>query len=87
MRKGYNILAILEGSNYGTPSDNIIVIMAHYDTMGQDYHPTPGVNENGSGVAALLEIARLMKKQKSCNRYDSILFILPDKNRTSCKIE
>ncbi|MCP4600326.1 MAG: M20/M25/M40 family metallo-hydrolase [Proteobacteria bacterium] len=40
--------------------DEIIVVGAHYDSvMG-----CPGANDNGSGVAALLEIARLLKDKK-----------------------
>jgi len=38
----------------GTQSNEIIVIGAHYDTC----YDTPGANDNGSGVAALLELAR-----------------------------
>jgi Zn-dependent M28 family amino/carboxypeptidase len=34
-----------------------LVIGAHYDSAGN----APGANDNGSGVAALLELARLMK--------------------------
>ncbi len=33
----------------------IIVVGAHYDTVGE----TPGANDNGSGVAALVELSRL----------------------------
>lgn len=37
-------------------ADEIIVIGAHYDTVLN----SPGANDNGSGVAALLELARLL---------------------------
>jgi Zn-dependent M28 family amino/carboxypeptidase len=41
----------------GTPGDGgpLIVIGAHYDSV----HGSPGANDNGSGVAALLELSRL----------------------------
>ncbi|MCK5480776.1 MAG: M28 family peptidase, partial [Gammaproteobacteria bacterium] len=37
--------------------EQILLIGAHYDTVSG----SPGANDNGSGVAALLEIARLLK--------------------------
>ncbi|MCW8964428.1 MAG: M28 family peptidase [Gammaproteobacteria bacterium] len=40
----------------GTDSDEIIVIGAHYDAV----LGSPAANDNGSGVAAMLEIARLL---------------------------
>jgi Zn-dependent M28 family amino/carboxypeptidase len=46
-----NIEATLEGSS---PAAGIIVLGAHYDTVGE----CPGANDNGTGVAALLELAR-----------------------------
>jgi Zn-dependent M28 family amino/carboxypeptidase len=46
-----NLEAILEG-NGGAPGD--VVVGAHYDTVTG----CPGANDNGSGVAALLELAR-----------------------------
>jgi Zn-dependent M28 family amino/carboxypeptidase len=41
-------------------AEEIIVIGAHYDTVLN----SPGANDNGSGVAALLEIARLLTASK-----------------------
>lgn len=49
----YNIEAVLPG---GALTDQIVVLGAHYDSWAG----TPGANDNGSGVAALLEIARLL---------------------------
>ena len=39
--------------------DEILVVGAHYDTVSN----SPGANDNGSGVAALLEISRLFKPE------------------------
>ncbi len=44
---------IVERKGKGRPGD-IVVIGAHYDTAWD----TPGANDNGSGVAALLELSR-----------------------------
>lgn len=38
----------------------IVVVGAHYDSVVG----SPGANDNGSGVAAMLELARLLKEQK-----------------------
>ena len=46
-----NIEVILPGSSI---PDESIVLGAHYDTVGG----SPGANDNGSGVAGLLELAR-----------------------------
>jgi len=44
--------------------DNILVVGAHYDSFNQDSDPmvyAPGADDNGSGVAAVLELARVLK--------------------------
>lgn len=57
----YNVVATLPGRS---ESKDIIVVMAHYDnrapesTDGETY--APGANDNGSGVALLVESARLL---------------------------
>ena len=57
----YNIVGAISGTevNAGT-----IIIGAHYDSVGSPLQDggayAPGANDNGSGVAALLELARIM---------------------------
>ena len=63
--RGYNIIATIRGLRYGTLDDNIIVLMAHYDTH---ISGTSGTDDNASGVASLLEIARLLMRNESCER-------------------
>ncbi len=48
----------------------IIVIGAHYDTV----LGSPGANDNGSGVAALLEIARWLKTQQFARTVRCVAF-------------
>ena len=43
-----------------TRPDEIVVVGAHYDSV----LGSPGANDNGSGVAALLEIARLLRDRR-----------------------
>ncbi len=49
------------GSNAGTPEEEIIVVGAHYD--GHDI--AQGAMDNASGVAVLLELARIFSPLKS----------------------
>jgi len=45
----------IEVSRIGAQADRILLIGAHYDSV----FGSPGANDNGSGVAALLELSRL----------------------------
>jgi hypothetical protein len=53
-----------------------IVIGAHYDTFG----PTPGADDNASGVAGLLELARIIagNEKKFTERVDLVAFTLEE---------
>ena len=51
-RIDYNVIAELEGKN----TDNVVMAGAHLDSVIEG----PGINDNGSGSAALLETALLM---------------------------
>jgi Zn-dependent M28 family amino/carboxypeptidase len=55
-RKFENIIVEVKGAKR---PEEIIVVAAHYDTARN----TPGADDNASGVAGLLEIARLMKER------------------------
>lgn len=68
-RTVYNVIAVKKGTS---PQPKMLIVGAHYDTrVGMDnWHGhgparpartgTPGANDNASGVAALLEIARAL---------------------------
>lgn len=49
--EGVNLIARLPGA-----TDELIVVGAHHDTVAD----SPGADDNGSGLAALLELARLL---------------------------
>jgi leucyl aminopeptidase len=58
----YNVIATLEGN---TASDSISIMGGHYDNIlntGDPFTIVPGANDNASGVAAAMEVARVMKK-------------------------
>ncbi len=57
----YNVVATLPGRD--PTSDLVYIIVAHYDSVSSvagNGGPAPGADDNASGVAALLEIARLL---------------------------
>ncbi len=67
-----NVLALLRGSSR---PDEIYVVGAHYDTTSRrnsSLGPAPGAEDNASGVAAMLEMARLFVAHPPAA---SILFI------------
>lgn len=63
----------MPGKHRGTPADEIFLVGAHYDTVKK----SAGVDDNGSGSAAVLEIARLLTKHK-CYFNRTIIFTLFD---------
>uniref|UniRef100_Q01TI2 Peptidase M28 n=1 Tax=Solibacter usitatus (strain Ellin6076) TaxID=234267 RepID=Q01TI2_SOLUE len=67
-----NAIGLLEGSDPELKSETIL-ISAHYDHLGvQNEHLYPGANDNASGTAAVMELARLLAKEPRPRR--SILF-------------
>jgi peptide/nickel transport system permease protein len=60
----YNVLAILDGAD-ATLADELVIVSSHYDGPGRAPDGTlyPAVDGNASGVAVMLEIARLWQDQ------------------------
>ena len=73
-RSGQNVLGVLPGSD-PDGKDQWVIVGAHYDHLGADPDGTlwGGANDNASGVAVLLEIARQWKEQGYVPRR-SVLF-------------
>lgn len=70
-----NATGLLEGSDPALKSETIL-ISAHYDHLGvQNGHLYPGANDNGSGTAAVMELARMFA-QSAERPKRSILFIV-----------
>jgi hypothetical protein len=53
-----NVIAILRGKD--KLSDEVFIVGAHYDSDSSDPLHAPGATDNGCGVAAVLELARVM---------------------------
>jgi len=77
-----NVIGILEGSDANLKSE-VVVIGAHYDHLGRggegslasregDIHH--GADDNASGVAGLLELARIFSSERSTHKR-SIVFV------------
>ncbi len=71
--KAHNIIGIWPGAYRGTSNDQIIIIGAHYDTV----RSSPGVDDNGSGSTAVIEIAKLIT-QNNCKLDKTLIFVLFD---------
>jgi hypothetical protein len=70
----YNVIALMTGSEY---PDSLCILGGHYDNIlstGDPFAAAPGANDNASGVAATLEVARVMKKNNFQPKR-SIMFI------------
>jgi len=61
-------------AQFGAESAERIIIGAHYDTAG----PLPGADDNASGVAGLIELARLLGKQHLPLRVELVAFSLEE---------
>lgn len=67
-----NVIGVIEGSNPAF-AGQAVVVSAHYDHLGRGWPDAragdegkihPGADDNASGVAAILEVARLIKDLK-----------------------
>jgi ABC-type dipeptide/oligopeptide/nickel transport system permease subunit len=61
----YNIMWLLDGAD-AVLARELVILSCHYDGLGRAPDGTlyPGANGNASGVAAMLEIARLWQEQE-----------------------
>src|SRR5215218_63151 len=57
-------------AHFGPETEERIVVGAHYDSAG----PLPGADDNASGVAGLLELARLLGSQPPQMRVELVAF-------------
>ena len=79
--QAYNVIGIIEGTD-DTLKNEAIVIGAHYDHLGKGGRSSlaansteihHGADDNASGVAAMLELARQFRKEKNNKR--TLIFI------------
>ena len=63
------MIGILPGEMWRTPDDCIHVVGAHWDTVKN----TRGLDDNSSGVAAILEMVRALYHGECENKYTVII--------------
>ena len=77
-----NIVAVIQGSEVGAGT---MIVGAHYDSIGRPMDSgtvyAPGANDNGSGVAAVLEIARIMSQKQYKSTIMFVLFAAEEVGR------
>ena len=61
-------------ARFGPPSGPVVVIGAHYDTHGD----TPGADDNASGIAGLLELARLLGRSTQARPIELVAYALEE---------
>ena len=70
-----NVAGLLEGRDPALRRETV-VITAHYDHLGfQNGHVYPGANDNASGTAAVMELARMFREAGESPKR-SVLFIV-----------
>ncbi|EFP02575.1 hypothetical protein CRE_02394 [Caenorhabditis remanei] len=72
---GANVIAVQKGPYFGTGNDKMLILSANYDTV----EGSPGVDDNGSGVAAVLEAARVLSTLDNLySRQNTIVYVFFD---------
>jgi hypothetical protein len=61
-------------ANFGPETKERVVVGAHYDTAG----PLPGADDNASGVAGLLELARMLGNRELPLRVELVAYTLEE---------
>jgi hypothetical protein len=73
-----NVICDQYHGSTGSGNDHYILISAHYDSRMQDINQAnaraPGADDNASGVAAILELSRILSKLNLNNNIQFILF-------------
>ncbi len=75
----HNVVAIKEGVDPTAPR---VLIGAHYDSV----RGTPGADDNASGVAALLEAARLLAPESFASTIEFVAFNLEESQGTTYRV-
>jgi len=58
---GWNVLGMIEGSDPSLKQE-AVVLSAHLDHLGYNHELMPGANDNASGVAVILGVAKALSK-------------------------
>lgn len=77
-----NLIGYLPGTD---PNPGVILIGAHYDSINSDFvdsvGASPGADDNASGVAAVIELARILSQRPHRQSIMFVLFSAEEVNR------
>ncbi|GFT34148.1 peptidase_M28 domain-containing protein [Nephila pilipes] len=71
--EGVNLVGVIPGAQRGHLDDEIVLVGAHYDTVAD----SNGVDDNGSGLAVMLEVARAITEAR-CRLNHTLMFVAFD---------
>lgn len=74
LRSGGRLFATSSGPSGEPPAEEAVLIVAHHDTV----EGCPGADDNGSGVAGLLEIAKVLARYRHRRTVECIAFSLEE---------
>jgi aminopeptidase YwaD len=57
--RSFNVEATLDGT---AAPESIVIACSHYDSYSTNFDSAPGANDDGSGTAAVIELARVLKQ-------------------------
>lgn len=77
-RTWHNLIATIPGNASLDPSEPHLIVGAHIDTVPF----CPGADDNASGVAAIMEAARVLAASELSMRVDFVFFTLEEKGIT-----
>lgn len=78
----FNVVGVINGTQ---PGAGFVVLGAHYDSINTTFSDAtgfaPGANDNGTGVAALIEIARVLSQKQYRSSIIFVAFSAEEVNR------
>jgi hypothetical protein len=78
----HNLVGYLPGTD---PNAGVILVGAHYDSINSDFGDavgaSPGADDNASGVAAVIELARILSQRSHRSSIMFVLFSAEEVNR------
>jgi hypothetical protein len=84
--KQYNVVAVVQGTEAGAGT---VIVGAHYDSVGNPLESgttyAPGANDNGTGTAALMEMARILSQRPHRSSIMLVLFSAEEIGRRGSK--
>lgn len=84
--KQYNVVAVVQGYEAGAGT---VVVGAHYDSVGNPLESgttyAPGANDNGTGVSAVIELARILSQRQHRSSIMLVAFSAEEVGRVGSK--